>query len=84
MRKGIIIYFSPLTNTHLVNDDLLSLEAVLFLLLVALLLRLILAHLLLNVITHRNKSLLLTGVTHLSRNRLAVLVVHILLSFLWP
>jgi len=48
-----------------------------------LLFRLVLAHLLVDLVAHWAQSLLLTGVTHLPGHRLAVLVVHILLGLLW-
>merc|ERR1740131_77686 len=58
--------------------------AVLFLLLMTLLFRLVLAHLLVDLVAHWAQSLLLTSVAHFPGHRLAVLVVHILLSLLWP
>merc|ERR1719187_2080222 len=48
-----------------------------------LLFRLVLAHLLVDLVAHWAQGLLLTGVTHLPRHRLAVLMVHVLLGLLW-
>merc|ERR1711982_111045 len=49
----------------------------------ALLFRLVLAHLLVDLVAHWAQSLLLTGVAHLPGHRLAILVVHVLLGLLW-
>ena len=60
-----------LTNTDLVNDDLLRLEAVLLLLFLAPLLWHVAAHL--PLVTHRLQQFLINIVTHLPGHRFSVL-----------
>ncbi len=76
------MYIFLLTNTDLVNDDLLRLEAVLLLLFLALFLWHVAAHLPLDLVTHGLQQFLLNIVAHLPSHRLTVLEVGVLLGLL--
>ena len=70
------------SNTDLINDNLLSLEAVFLIFLLARLLRLVFTDLPLNLVTDRLQSFLLNITTDLPLDRFTILVVDILLSLL--
>ena len=70
------------SNTDLINDDLLCLEAVFLIFLLARLLRLVFTDLPLNLVTDRLQSFLFNITTDLPLDRFTILVVDILLRLL--
>merc|ERR1711911_46304 len=80
--EGVIDDLLPLLGADLLPDLLLSLEAVFLLLLLAVLLGLVAAHVLLDLVADGTQFLLLRILAHLADNRLALLGVGVLLGLL--